>query len=155
MPEIVSRQVARLAATAAGVGKQNYTDGLGKMRSIVITTPAVHALAQNDTMGSGVRLPVGTRILGSGFVSNAAMGTSVSIAVGLRNFDTKAILSATAIANTSVATAARSVLNNGAYIVDGGEYVTDQPTEIYCTFTGADPTDNAQCRVEVPVVTPD
>ena len=155
MAEIVSRQVARLTASATGAGKQLYTDALGKVRAVVITTPATHALAQNDTIASGIRLPIGTRILGNSFVSNAAMGTGVSLQVGLRNFDTKAIISATAIANTSVATAGRSVLNNGAYITDGGEYVTDQPAEIYCTFTGADPTDNAQLRVEVMVCTPD
>lgn len=155
MPEIVSREAARLAASATGLGKARYTDGLGKVRAVVITTPATHALAQNDTIASGIRLPIGTRILGNSFVSNAAMGASVALAVGLRNFDTKVPLSSTAIANTLVVNAQRAVLNNGAYIVDGGDYVTDQPTEIYCTFTGADPTDNAQCRVEVMVVTPD
>lgn len=152
MAEINSRQAAKVAAGTKMVPNEAY----GKKRIIVLTTPATHAAAQNDTLASGIRLPPGTRFTAGSMVSNAAMGTSVTLDVGIRNFDTKVVIDADGIgAAIAVATAGQTEVNNGALVAAGIESVTDQPTEVYATFTGADPTDNAQLRLEIEVITYD
>lgn len=152
MTEIVSRQAAKLAANT----KQSPHEAYGKKRVIVITTPATHSAAQNDTIGSGIPLPIGTRFTAGSKVSNAAMGTSATLEVGIRNFKTKAAISASGIGSAvAVASAGRSALDNGALVAAGVEFVTTEVSEIYATFTGATPTANAQLRIEVEVVTPD
>lgn len=157
MAEQVSRQAARLAASANGY-KQRAAD-CGKVSMVTITSPATVTWANGDTLGSGVRLPIGTRILLNGYVSCADMGTSITLDVGLRAY--KPDYSGTAIdadgiaAAVDVATAAtRAVLNNGALIKDGAEYVCTQDSEIYLTLAGGTPTANAQLRIEVPVIFP-
>lgn len=152
MAEINSRQAAKIAANKKVAPNEIY----GKKRIVVIGTPATHALAQGDTIASGVRLPVGTRFTLGSRVSNAAMGTSVTIDVGIRNADTKVAIDADGIAAAvAVATAGRSALDNGAFIAAGAEYVTDQPSELYVTIGGAAPTASAQLRVEVELVSAD
>lgn len=152
MAEIVSRQAAKLAANT----KLAPHEANGKKRCIVITTPATHAVAQNDTIASGIPLPIGTRFTANSKVSNAAMGTSVTLDVGIRNYKTKVAIDADGIAaSVAVAAAGRSALDSGVFVAAGAEYVTTEVSEIYATFTGADPTDNAQLRIEVEVITTD
>jgi hypothetical protein len=85
------------------------------------------------------------------------MGTSITLDVGLRNFDTQVAIDADGIAAAvDVASAAvRSILNNGALVKDGYEYVTTEVSEVYATLSGGTPTANAQIRIEVMVVTND
>ena len=156
MPEITSRQVAKLSASATGAGKQAYVDNGGKRRAVVITSPATVTWADGDTIGSGFPLPVGTRLMADSIASHAAMGASVVLDVGIRNFATKVAIDADGIASgVAVATAGRPVLNNGALVAAGVEYVTTEVCEVYATLRGAVPTANAQIRIEVDVVTPD
>lgn len=156
MPEIVSRQVAKLAATATGAGKLSYVDGMGKKRLIVITSPASVTWADGDTIASGIPIPVGSRFTCNAFVSNTAMGTSVICTIGIRNFKTKAVIDADGIGvSINVAAAGRTAVNSGALIASGAEYVTTEEAEVYATLSGATPTANAQIRIEVEVVTPD
>lgn len=152
MSEIKSRQAANVDA-----GNKNTPARVhGKKRTLFITTPAVHALAQNDTLASDVPLPVGTRFTADSFVSNAALGSSVTVSVGLRNYKTKEVIDATAIASAvAVDTAGRYALNNGGKVAAGIEYVTDVVTEVYVTFAGGNPTDNAQARFEIGYVSTD
>ena len=157
MAEQVSRQAARLAASSAGY-KQRAAD-CGKVSMVTITSPATVTWAQNDTLGSGVRLPIGTRILLNGYVSTADMGTSITLDVGLRAYKpdySGTVIDADGIAAAvDVATAAaRAVLNNGALIKDGAEFVCTVDSEIYMTLAGGTPTANAQIRIEVPVIFP-
>ena len=79
MPEIVSREAARLATT----GGKLRAGSSGGVHASVITGPDVAAWAQNDTCGNRDFLPPGARILGA-FVTCAAMGASVTLDVGLR-----------------------------------------------------------------------
>jgi len=151
MAEIVSRQAAKVAART----KMSPNEAYGKKRVVVLTSPATAAWAQNDTLASPVLLPVGTRFTCNSYVSNAAMGTSVTLDVGIRDKDGVAIDADGIAAAVAVATAGRSALNNGALVKDGAEYVTTVPCYVYATLGGADPTDNAQIRIEVEVVTPD
>lgn len=156
MAERTSRQVAKLAATATGMGKMLPSDAYGKKRVIVITSPATVTWADGDTIASGIPLPIGTRLLASSYVSNAAMGSSVVLDVGIRNFSTQAEIDADGIATgVSVSSAGRTVLNNGALVAAGVESVTTVISEVYATLRGATPTANAQIRIEVEVVTPD
>jgi hypothetical protein len=152
MTEIVSRQAAKIAAQT----KMQPAESFAKLRTVVITTPATHAAAQNDTIGSGVPLPIGTRFPVGAFVSNQAMGSSVVLHVGIRNFKTKTAIDADGIAaSVDVASAGRSALNNGELVKDGVEYLTTEVCEVYATLAGANPTDNAQLRIEVPVLITD
>jgi hypothetical protein len=151
MAEIVSRQAAKVAANT----KMNAGEAGGKISLIEITSPATAAWAQNDTMASPVILPTGTKILLNGYVSNAAMGTSVTLDVGLRNALTGAEIDLDGIAAAvAVASAGRTVLNSGALLAAGVAYVTTAPSVIVATLGGANPTDDAQINIQVPVVIP-
>lgn len=152
MTEIVSRQAANIAA-----GTKNTPAGVGsKKRTFILTSPATAAWAQNDTIASGRPIPIGTRFLCDSFASHTAFGTSVTMTVGLRNFKTKEVISATAICTaTDISAAGRTILNTGAYVAAGVEYVTDVVTELYAVIGGANPTDDAQLRLEISAVTTD
>jgi hypothetical protein len=156
MPEFASRQVTALAGSATSPGKMRPSDAGGRVRTVVITSPATAAWAQNDTIGSGFKLPIGSRFLSASFVSHEAMGSSVTMDVGIRNFDSKVAIDADGIAAAvSVASAGRTSLNNGALVAAGVEYRTTEVAEVYATLTGANPTDNAQFRIEVHYVCDD
>lgn len=151
MAEVVSKQAAKIAAGTKLTGAD-----YGHAKTVVFTSPDTVTWANGDTLGSGIRLPVGTRILANGYASFADMGTSITLDVGLRNASTLVAVDADGIAAAvDVATAAdRSHLNSGALVKDGVEYVTTVETEIYATLNGGTPTANAQIRIEVPVMLP-
>lgn len=153
MAEIVSKQAADIAAGT----KMSAAKAYGHKRVITITSPDTAAWADGDTVASGIKLPVGTRILCDTFISHDAMGTSVVAALGLREFaGAKTVIDADGIAAAiAVATAGRSAANNGALVAAGVEYVTTVESEIYMTLSGAAATANKQIRAEVSVVTPD
>jgi len=152
MAEFDSRQAANIAAGT----KMKPGEVGGKVRTLVITSPATAAWAQNDTIASGVPLPVGSRILASSIVSHAAMGTSVTMDIGLRNFATGDVIDADGIAAAlNVASAGLTAANNGALVKEGAEYVTTAVTEVYATLGGAKPTDNAQFRIEIKYISAD
>ena len=148
MPEIVSREAARLATT----GGKIRAGSSGGLHASVITGPDVAAWAQNDTCGNRDIIPAGSRILGA-FVSNAAMGASVTLDVGLRAWTengTGAAVDADGIVAALAVASAGSVFNaSGALVAAGAEYVTSVPTEPYFTLAGANPTDDADIRVTV------
>lgn len=151
MAELNSRQAATVIS-----GKKVTPASIGKNRVMVLTSPATATYASGDTVVSGIALPIGTRFLADSFVSNAAMGGGVTLSVGIRNFKTKAVIDATAIANAvSVATAGRTLLNNGTKVLDGQEYVTTEVVEVYATLAGGTPTANAQFRIEVSLLNTD
>lgn len=145
MAEFNSRQAALIAA-----GSKTLSNSQGKLRTLVITSPATAAWAQNDTLASGIRLPKGVRFLASSFASHEDFAASVTLDVGIRNFDTKVAIDADGIcASVSIASAGRTALNNGALVAAGVESVTTADSEVYATFTGANPTDNKQIRLEI------
>lgn len=151
MAEINSRQAALIAANSKAL-----SNSVGKKRTLIITSPAVAAWAQNDTVASGIRIQKGARFLASSKGSMAAMGAGVTLGVGIRDFATKAVINATGIASAvDVAAAGRVDLNNGALVAAGVEYVALQDVEVYATLGGAAPTANAQFRLEIDYITYD
>lgn len=154
MAEIASRQKAKVDAGDLVTG----AEGLGKVRSITITTPATHALGTNDTIASGIKLPVNTRILRTMHYSCVAM-TGVSVDVGLRNFHTKAVIDADGIINgqSLAAVGSRPVGTNeaGALFDEGAEYFTTEEAELYVTIAAGSPAANAQFALDFLLVTDD
>lgn len=152
MAEIVSRQAAKVAANT----KLSPGETGGRVRSVVITSPATAAWAQNDTIAAGVPIPIGSRFLAASYVSHAAMGASVTLDVGIRDWTTKVAIDADGIAvSAAVSSAGRTVLNSGALVAAGVEYLTTAVSEVYATLTAANPTDDAQFRIEVFYISPD
>lgn len=151
MAAIVSKQAAKIAA-----GTKLSGADFGRKVCIVWTSPDTVTWADGDTLASGQKLPIGTRILCDNFISHADMGASIVAAVGLRNFATGVAVDADGIATAvDVATAAgRTAANNGDLVKDGVEYVTTVETELYATLSGGTPTANAQIRFEVSVLVP-
>jgi hypothetical protein len=156
MPEIVSRQVTSLANTTTGVGKSLPPGTGGKKRTIVITSPATATWANGDTIASGVPIPIGSRFACTNYVSCGAAGASIVLAIGIRNFATKAAISASGIASAiDISAAARQIANNGALVAAGVESTTTVVSELYATISGGTPTANTQLRIEVDVITLD
>jgi hypothetical protein len=151
MAEQASKQATKVAAGTKLTGAD-----VGKPTVIVITSPDTVTWAQNDTIASPQIIPTGTRILDYGYVNCADMGTSITLDVGLRLVSTGVAVDADGIAAAvDVATAAvRSILNNGALVKDGIEYVTTAPTYLYATLAGGTPTANAQIKIAVPMLFP-
>lgn len=140
MAEINSRQKTAIAA-----GTKVLPSVDGKVRCLVFSSPAVAAWAQNDTFASGMKLPKGARLLPQSYVSHGAMATSVTVDVGLRGFTSGTVIDADGIAvDVAVATAGRTLINNGVLVADGVDSVTTEDAEVYVTVEGANPTDNIQ-----------
>lgn len=150
MPEIISRQVAKLSASATGFGKQLPTDAIGRVRCVIINTPATYTAAVDDTIGSGIAIPKGARFLSIGRIANASGAASSTLNVGLRNFRTKAAVDEDGlVALIGIQTAGVSNAANGFFFLNGIDYVTTDETELYATWKGATPTANQQLRIEM------
>lgn len=151
MAEIVSTQAA---AVAAGT-KLSNVEALGRLHMVSINSPATAAWAENDTIASPVVLPVGTRITGLGKVFHQAMGTSVTMDIGIRQVD-GTVIDVDGIADgLNVAAAGITDANTGLKVNDvASVYVTTVPCVIYATLLSANPTDDAQFRIDIPVVLP-
>jgi hypothetical protein len=151
MAEQVSKQAAKVAAGTKLTGAD-----MGKPTVVVMTSPDTVTWAQNDTLASPVIIPKGSRILPYGYASFQDMGTSITLDVGLRKVSDGTAVDADGIAAAvDVATAAaRSILNNGALVKDGVEYVTTVDTYLYATLGGGTPTANAQICITVPFLFP-
>lgn len=145
MAEFASRQKTNLAAN-----KKIPPYDQGRVTVAVATTPAVAAWAQNDTWGTGIRIPKGSRILRSGRLSHGVFGASVTLDLGLRNWDTGAVVDVDGIADgLDVAAAGVKELDGGSLTLAGISNVTTEDCEVYATLLGANPTDNAQAEVEI------
>lgn len=153
MAEIVSTQAA---AVAAGT-KLSNVESLGRLQMVTINSPATAAWAQNDTIASPVVLPTGTRITGLGKVFHQALGTSVTMDIGLRGVDSaQTVIDVDGIADgLNVAAAGITDANTGLKVNDvASVYVTTVPCVVYATLLSANPTDDAQFRIDIPVVLP-
>jgi len=147
MAEFNSRQKTSLASTPKV--KAQPCDH-GKISVQVATTPAVAAWAQNDTWGTGIRIPKGSRILRSGRLSHGIFGASTTMHVGIRNADTLAVVDVDGLAaSLDVAAAGVKELDGGSLFAAGVAYTTVEDVEIYATLLAANPTDNAQAELEI------
>lgn len=147
---VTRTQVAQTAGTKAPAASFN------RMRVAVIETPAVYAApAQNDTAGTSIVLPQGSRLLLPVTVSNAAGTASSTLSVGLRDARTKVAVDATAVVNAvAITSAATAQVNTGTKTLNGQTYLLPQDCELYLTFGGAAGAANQAIRVEVPFVAP-
>lgn len=152
MAEQVSKQAAIVAAGTKNLAPKM---GGGVLRVISITSPDTVTWAQNDTCASPIKVPKGSRFIGAN-VSCADMGTSITLDVGFRAADDGTAIDADGIvAALDVATAAvNAYAATGAKVAGGVEYITDEDSIVYYTLGGGVPSANAQCRVDVLVVTP-
>jgi len=154
MPELVSLEAAKVAAGS----KLNNNEALGRLQVISLSSPAAAAWAQDDTLASPVDIPVGSRIVGYK-VRNEAFGASVVLDIGLRaslSVDAaQTVIDVDGIADgIDISAAAENDDCSGAagVLVDVGTntiYRTAQVSNVYATFAGADPTDDAQIRIDV------
>jgi hypothetical protein len=146
MPEINGRIPAELAAN-----RKALIDSQGAVAYAVFEMPAVHSgAAIADTIGSGIVLKRGTRLLAGPTLSFSTGTASCTLAFGLRDATTKVAVDATAIAAaTAVTTAATSQLNTGTKLTAGQRYVLPQDCEIYATVAGAAVAANQAIRLEV------
>lgn len=134
MSEVLSKQSALIAA---GKKLQNGQDQ-GRRRDQVIIAPLLSTGFQiNDTIGSGVLIPAGSRLL-TASLSNAAGSAGQLLDIGIRDFVTKVVIDQTAIGNgIAVTTAGSATVNNGTKVSGGVDYVTTQDAEIFITNRGA------------------
>lgn len=140
------------AATEIAAGRKVLFDSQGKTFRAVCELNLTHGTyAIADTIGFGIVLKKGTRLLGPiGFSNNAGTASS-TLAVGLRNATTKVIVDATALATAVAVNAAQTVsLLTGTKIINGLRYVLDQDCEIYGTVAGAVIAVDQAIRIEVP-----
>lgn len=145
---ITRTKQAQVAGTKAPAGSFN------RVRMAVITMPATYsAPAQNDTVGTAITLPKGTRLVLPVTVSSGAGTASSTLSVGIRSALTKTAIDATAIVNAvAIASAATAQVNTGTKLISGQDYLLPEDCELYLTFGGAAGAANQQIRVEVPFV---
>ncbi len=149
MAEVNGRIPTEIAAN-----RKALYDSQAKTFVAVCEMPAVHAgAAIADTIGFGLVLKKGTRLLCPVTLSNGAGTASSTLAVGLRNPVTKVAIDASAVlAATSIAAAQSIQANTGTKLTNGQRYVLDQDAELYGTVAGAAIPANQAIRVEVPYV---
>lgn len=146
-------EINSVQKTAMAAGTKVLPSVQGKRRVLVFTTPATAAWAQNDTFASGLILPKGSRILADSYVSNGAFGASVTADFGLRKVSDGTEIDLDGIAaGVDIAAAGRTILNGGALVAAGVDSVTTADAEVVVTLKSANPTDNAQMRVEISYV---
>lgn len=145
---ITRNGAAQVAGSKAPAGSFN------RRRTLVVTMLAAYAApAQNDTAGTGIVLPRGTRIVLPVTVSCAAGTASSTLSVGLRDAVTKTAVDATAIVNAAaISSASTSQVNTGTKLITGQDYLLPQDCEVYLTFGGAAGAANQAIRVEIDFV---
>lgn len=151
MAEVLSRQTTKIAAAQ----KLTPAESVGRKRMLLIQLPAAHAGASaDDTFGSGVPLPIGTRFTLNSQLSVSAGTATTTLSIGLRDFATKAVIDATAIASAlAITNAGKQDANNGSKLSAGQDYVTTVVAEVYCTVNTAGIPANQQVRAEIEYVT--
>jgi len=146
MAEINGRIPTELAAN-----RKALYDSQAKSFTAICEMPAVHAgAAIADTIGFGVVLKKGARLLCPVTLSNGAGTASSTLAIGLRDPVTKVAIDATAIlAATAINAAQITQANTGTKLTTGQRYVLLTDAEIYGTVAGAAVPANQAIRVEV------
>lgn len=149
MSEVNSYQAAEIAA-----GRKLAPAAHNRLRCAYFRTPTTHAIANGDTMGSGITLPAGARIVRVR-ESHGAGAASSTVDVGVRNPTTKVAIVADAIVKALALTSAGvSDPVTGTKILGGADYVLPSDAELYATFGGATPTANQQVAFWVDYIAP-
>jgi hypothetical protein len=149
MAEVLGRIPTELAAN-----RKALYDSQGKSFVAVCELNLLHATyAIADTIGYGIVLKKGSRLLGPVTLSNNAGTAACTLAVGLRDATTKVAVDATAILAATAINAAQTIqANTGTKIAAGLRYVLPQDCEIYATVAGAVVALDQAVRVEVPYI---
>jgi len=147
MAEINGRIPTELAAN-----RKALYDSQSKSFAAVCEMPLVHAgAAIADTIGFGIVLKKGTRLMCPVVVSNGAGTASCTLAVGLRNASTKVVNDATAVLAATAINAAQNITAlTGTKLTNGQRYVLTEDSELYGTVAGAAIPANQAIRIEVP-----
>lgn len=126
----------------------------GNVKVAVGTFPATWSGVVNDTIGLGIFLPKGARILRTSRLTCGAFGTSATLDIGVRKLD-GTVIDADGLAITiNVASAANRDVNGGAlFSTPAGPVMTDD-VEVFATLKGANPTANTACEVEIYYMAP-
>jgi hypothetical protein len=150
MADINSYEADQIAAL-----KKLHPSKHNRVRALTFRTPATYTAAQNDTVGSGMVIPAGSKLLPA-LVSSATNASAVTLSLGIRKRDAaKTAISATAIVNAlAITTAQVSMPMTGVKITGGQSYVTPEDCEPYITLGGGTPTANAAIEVTVYYVAP-
>jgi hypothetical protein len=153
MPEISNITRTGLAIT---LGQMTNPVAQNRMRTAVFEMAPIYAAPlAGDTIGTGLVLTKGTRLLCPVTLSNAANTAALTLALGLRDAVTKVAVDATAImAATGITAAATAQVTTGTKLVNGQFYTLPQDCEIYGTLAGAGGTANAAIRAEIPYIAP-
>lgn len=147
MAEVLGRIPTELAA-----GRKGLYDSQAKSFMAVCELPLTHAAyAIADTIGFGIVLKKGTRLLLPVTIANNAGTAACTLAVGLRDATTKVAVDATAILAATAINAAQTIqANTGTKLTSGQRYVLPQDCELYATVAGAVVAIDQAVRVEVP-----
>lgn len=146
MAEVDSAQSAKIAA-----GTKLSTNEQGAVMCANVTTPPTFAqLAIDDTMGTGIFIPKGARLLNA--LKQHGTGTASStMNVGLRKRD-GTVVDATAICSVTALTTATTTpveCGNGTYMAAGVDQVLEDECEIYITAKGAVLAANQDVRLSI------
>lgn len=138
--------------TEVAANRKALYDSQAKSFVAVCEMPTTHAgAAIGDTIGFGVVLKKGARLLCPVTLSNGAGAASSALAIGLRDPVTKVAIDATAILAATAISAAQAIqASTGTKLTAGQRYVLLTDAEIYGTVSGAAVPANQAIRVEVP-----
>ena len=152
MADLITATRSQVANNAA---QKAHPTAFNRPRSINIDTPPVWTAALNDTAGTALVLPAGSRLLPVVELSNAVGAAGSTLSVGLRDAVTKVAIDATAImAATSIAADQTIGVRTGTKASSGQFYTTPVDAEVYLTFGGAAPLANQAIHIELEFVSP-
>lgn len=149
MAEINGRIPTELAA-----GRKALYDSQAKSFMAICEMPTTHAGASiADTIGFGVILKKGTRLLCPVTLSNGTGTASSTLAVGLRHPVTKVASDASAVLAATAISAAQTIqASTGTKLTAGQRYVLTEDSELFGTVAGAAIPANQAIRIEVAYV---
>lgn len=151
-------ELSNITRSGAAITLGQMTNPVAQNRvrmAVFEMAPVYAATAAGDTVGTGLVLAKGTRLLCPCTLSNGANTAALTLALGLRDAVTKVAVDATAImAATGITAAATAQVSTGTKLTAGQFYTLPQDCEIYGTLAGAAGTANAAIRAEIPYMAP-
>lgn len=131
------------------------TQDNGKVQVAIGTFPTTWSGVVNDTIGFGIVIPKGARVLRSCRLSCGAFGTSATLDIGVRKLDGTVVDADGLGVTVNVATqnASREINTGALFSTAEGPIMTDD-VEVFGTLKGANPTANTVCELEIYYMAP-